>query len=205
MYDEYIMQRLGSECSLTFFPPIIFSHSVSLWCFYLFCLFIFYFCRNALMGIAGTLRLSTAKVTCFFNHSSLQSFSFESYILNKISCVRHKRVRHHPRRLQRGDEVLQPLWRLPVPSPLCIGYSCPGAPQHTHRDLPPGLRAAWRQLCGWVSVFFHLGGGWRWTGGHRMSDHWGCVCKFYCWRPQIVRDRWLRLEAACWCNLCGWE
>lgn len=52
MYYEYVMQPLGTGGLFTsFFPSFSHTHTVSA-----------AFCRNAQMGIIGTLRLSTAKV-----------------------------------------------------------------------------------------------------------------------------------------------
>lgn len=60
---------------------------------------------------------------------------------------------------------------------------------------------------GCLCFFFIWGGGGGGVGGGQVATGW-VIIKFvwvYCWWPQIVRDRWLRLEAACWCNPCGWE
>lgn len=83
--------------------------------------------------------------SCFSNLALCFTFLFP---------IRHKRVWDHSWCLQGGNEVLQPLWRLPVPSPLCVTHPCSRASYYTRsalKPMPSRLRASGKQLCGWVS------------------------------------------------------
>lgn len=100
------------------------------------------------------------------------------------SPIRHKRVWDHSWCLQGGNEVLQSLWRLPVPSPLCVTHPCSRASYYTRwalKPMPSRLRAAGKQLCGWVSGLLVWGLEVdRWPQDERLLSMFVCVCVCGC-------------------------
>lgn len=71
---------------------------------------------------------------------------------------------------------------IPAPEP-------PITPTATN-PCPPGYEPQGDRDSCVGECLFHTSGGWRWTGGCRMSDHCACLCKCTVGGHSLRGDRW---------------